>query len=151
MLQKQISSSQRLLDGMQEIANKRHKQVHSSAIEMIQADIDDAVPYCLLATIAADHGNHTKSVELFGRAVSLEPINAYYQAYLGQALTITGDQENAKIAADKAADLAVDDAHLVDTIGVIYSRTGFHEKAIPFATNPSRILYSGIKVPGRGS
>ena len=131
-MQKLYSSTQRLLNGLREIANKHHKEVHSSAIKMIHADVNDAVPYCLLATIAADFGNHTKAVELFGRAADLEPNSAYYHAYLGQALTIVGDQEAAKLAADRAAALTVDDAHLADTIGVIYSRTGFHEKAIPF-------------------
>lgn len=131
-MQKPPSSLPRLLEGLQQIANKQHKEVHSESIKMIQANVNDAVPYCLLATIAADYGNHTKAVELFGRSASLEPSNPYYQAYLGQALTIVGEQQAAKDAADAAAKLIIDDAHLADTIGVIYSRTGFHEKAVPF-------------------
>jgi len=135
-VQKQTSSLHRLLSGLYAISNKHYKQVHSSAIEMIQADVNDAVPYCLMATIAAEHGNHSKAVELFQRAAALEPENARYQAYLGQALTIMGNQQEAKAAADAASLIVeqteIDDAHLADTIGVIYSRTGFHEMAIPF-------------------
>jgi len=114
------------------LANKKYKQVHEQAITQIQVNVEDAVPYCLLATIAADHGNHTKALELFERAAELEPKSARYQAYLGQALVIIGDQQRAKSIADTAALLPIDDAHIADTIGVIYSRTGFHENAIPF-------------------
>ena len=131
-MQEQPSSLPRLLEGLQKIADKQHKKVHSESIEMIQANVNDAVPYCLLATIAADYGNHIKAIELFSRAANLEPNNPYYQAYLGQALTTVGEQQSAKKAADAAAKLVIDDSHLADTIGVIYSRTGFHEKAVPF-------------------
>lgn len=131
-MHKQPPPISRLLEGLQKIADKQHQKVHAESIKMIQGNVNDAVPYCLLATIASDYGNHTKAVELFSRSANLEPNNPYYQAYLGQALTTVGEQQSAKEAADTAAKLVIDDAHLADTIGVIYSRTGFHEKAVPF-------------------
>ena len=99
---------------------------------MIKANVKDPVPYCLLATIAADHGNHIKACKLFERAADLGPQNADFQAYYGKALTTLGHQNRARVAADRAATHPIDDAYLADTIGVIYSRTGFHEKAVPF-------------------
>ena len=131
-MHKQPPPISRLLEGLQKSADKQHQKVHAESIKMIQGNVNDAVPYCLLATIASDYGNHTKAVELFSRSANLEPNNPYYQAYLGQALTTVGKQQAAKEAADTAAKLVIDDAHLADTIGVIYSRTGFHEKAVPF-------------------
>jgi tetratricopeptide (TPR) repeat protein len=128
----QTSSSQRLISALQKISSKQYEQVHAQAIEMIQVNVNDPVAYCLLATIAAEFGNHSKAVELFDRAAKIEPQNAYFQAYLGRALTTIGNQQAAKSAADKAALLINSDAHLADTIGVIYSRTGFHENAVPF-------------------
>lgn len=110
----------------------RHEKVHGQAIDMIRADVHDPVPYFLLATIAAEHGNHIKACELFGRSADLEPQNAGFQAYYGKALTTLGHQNRARAAADKAAALPIDDAFLADTVGVIYSRTGFHEEAVPF-------------------
>ncbi|MFT5501635.1 MAG: tetratricopeptide (TPR) repeat protein, partial [Woeseiaceae bacterium] len=110
----------------------RHEKVHGQALEMIRADVSDPVPYFLLASIAAEHGNHIKACELFGRAADLQPQNAGFQAYYGKALTTLGHQNRARAAADKAAALPVEDAFLADTIGVIYSRTGFHEEAVPF-------------------
>ncbi len=126
------STSNKLLSGLQRIANKEHKQVHALAIEMIKADVQDPVPYCLLGTIAAEHGNHVKALELFERAAQLGSKNPYFHAYHGQGLTILGRQQDAKAAADKASQFTIKDAHLADTIGVIYSRTGFHESAVPF-------------------
>ena len=126
------SSSQKLMHGLKMIAKGRYKEVHQQAIDLINVNVNDPVPYCLLATVAAEHGNHNKALELFERATELEPKNARYLAYFGQALTIIGDQQRAKSIADTAALLSVNDAYVADTIGVIYSRTGFHENAIPF-------------------
>lgn len=126
------NNSERLNRGLQQIALRNYKATHAAALDMIRADVNDPVPYCLLATIAAEHGNHIKSCELFERSVTLEPDNPAYQAYHGKAMTTLGHQGRAKQAADKAATHAVDDPFIADTIGVIYSRTGFHEKAIPW-------------------
>lgn len=124
--------SERLKQGLKQIALRRYKKVHEQALDMIRSDVKDPVAYCLLATIAAEHGNHIKACELFERAANLDPQNAGFQAYYGKSLTTLGHQNRAKVAADKAAARPVDDAFLADTIGVIYSRTGFHEKAVPF-------------------
>ena len=124
--------SERLKQGLKQIALRRYKKVHEQALGMIRSDVKDPVPYCLLATIAAEHGNHIKACELFERAADLDPQTADFQAYYGKALTTLGHQNRARVAADKAAAHPIDDAFLADTIGVIYSRTGFHEKAVPF-------------------
>ena len=120
-----------LKQSLSQISAKHYKEVHSQALDMIKANVNDAVPYCLLGVIAAEHQNHIKACELFERATQLAPQSAYYHAYYGQALTTLGHQNQAKAAADKAAQLNCDDAFINDTIGVIYSRTGFHEHAIP--------------------
>lgn len=128
----QNEPSKRLQEGLEQIALGNHQKVHAQAIDMIKSDVRDAVPYCLLATIAAEHGNHLKACELFERATSLDPQNPIHLAFYGKALTTLGHQGRAKAAADRAAEHTIDDAFIADTIGVIYSRTGFHEKAIPF-------------------
>jgi len=125
-------SKQHLKQGFIDLAKKKYQAVHARALEMIKVDVNNAVPYCLLASIAAEHGNHIKACELFERAVKLSPNNVYYQAYYGKALTTLGHQNAAKLVADRAATLHCDDAYILDTIGVIYSRTGYHEKAIDF-------------------
>ena len=92
--------SERLREGLRQIALHRHKKVHGQALDMIKANVRDPVPYCLLATIAADHGNHIKACELFERAANLGPQNADFQAYYGKALTTLGHQNRARLAAE---------------------------------------------------
>jgi tetratricopeptide (TPR) repeat protein len=125
-------SVERLKSGLRQLAQKHYETVHRQALAMIKADVNDPVPYCLLANIAADHGNHTKACELFERAAALAPEVQAFQAYHGKALTTLGRQNEAKAAADRAAGQIANDALIADMIGVIYSRTGFHEKAVPF-------------------
>lgn len=138
-MQLSTSPTIRLQQCLDLLSQGRYKDVHAVCIEMIKKNVKDAVPYCLLACIAGDYGNHTKACELFDKAVELDRDNAYYQAYYGKALTTMGNQQKAKVCADRASGLvlenALEDAHLADTIGVIYSRTGFHEMAVPFFEN----------------
>lgn len=135
-----------LLDHLAALAAGEYREVHRASIDMIQADVHNALPYCLLGRIAGDHGNHLKARELHERAVQLQPENPYYQAFFGQALTTIGHQNAAADAADAAARNFVENAYLADTIGVIYSRTGFHEQAVEFferavALNPGPANY----------
>lgn len=140
------ASLDRLKSGLQHISEGKYQFVHTEAINMIKKNVRDAVPYCLLGTIAADHGNHLKACELFERAANLEPESPVYHAFHGKALTTLGHQNLAKKAADRAAAFVIDDAYVADTVGVIYSRTGFHEKAITLfetavALNPEPANY----------
>jgi len=132
MLHSRNSLDEVLRSELQSIAAGKYKAVHSRAMKMIKTDLKDPVPYCLLGAIAAEHGNHVKACELFERASLLGPETAFFHAYHGKALSILGHQNQAKIAADTAAKYPIKDAYLADTIGVIYSRTGFHELAVPF-------------------
>ena len=120
-----------LRDGLKRLGQKHYKSVHQSSIELIKADVNDPVPYFLLGVIAAEHGNHRKAEELFQKAARLDPQCAYYPAHLAKTLSMLGHQNEAKQAADRAAILPIDDAFLADTIGVVLSRAGYHETAIP--------------------
>ncbi|PHR92713.1 MAG: protein-tyrosine sulfotransferase [Robiginitomaculum sp.] len=122
----------KLQKGLQNIALGKYKPVHADALTMIHANVKDPVPYCLLGAIASEHGNHVKASELFLRAVSYAPTEVCYYAYAAQVLTVLGHQNQAKELADGAAGLEIKDAFIADTIGVVYSRTGFHEKAVPY-------------------
>ena len=121
-----------LRKGLADISAGRYETVHAGAIERIRADVNDPVPYYLLARIAFDHSNYAKSGELFDKARSLAPGNPLYIAGQAEHLVTVGRQAEALELADEAAKLPVDDAFAADTLGVVYSRTGFHEKAVPF-------------------
>ena len=125
--------SQFILRGLSFAAEQKYREIYDEAIARIKADTQDAAAYFVLGKISADHNNHVKAKELFGKAVDLAPDNVYCHVYLAQILTLSGEQVSAKHHVDIAASLAQDaDHHIADTIGVIYTRTGFHELAIPW-------------------
>lgn len=117
--------------GLKRLAQKDFKAIHRDSIELIKADLNNPVPYFLLGVIAAEHGNHLKAQELFQKAAELDPVCAYYPAHHAKTLSMLGRQNEAKQAAIRASTLPIDDAFLADTIGVVLSRAGYHEAAIP--------------------
>ena len=121
-----------LRKGLADLSARRYETAHADAIARIRADVNDPIPYYLLARIALLHHNYAKSGELFAKARSLAPRNPLYIAGHAEYLVTVGRQTEALQLADEAAGHDVADAHTADTIGVVYSRTGFHEKAIPF-------------------
>ena len=121
-----------LRKGLADITARRYEDVHADAIERIRVDVNDPIPYYLLARIALEHKNYAKSGELFAKARSLAPGNPLYIAGHAEYLVTVGRQTEALQLADEAGSKDIGDAFTADTIGVVYSRTGFHEKAIPF-------------------
>ena len=121
-----------LQQSLADIAAQRYETAHADAIQRIRADVSDPIPYYLLARIALDHHNYAKSGELFARARTLAPNDPMYIAAHAEYFVTVGRQADAMQLANEAANLDIGDALTADTIGVVYSRTGFHEKAIPF-------------------
>ena len=128
-----------LQKGLALIDQGDYASVHQLAIDLIHQNTVDPVPYFLLAHIALDHRNYRKADELFQRASELEPDNPLYVSSYGQYLVRVGRQQQALAYADRAAALPINDAFVADIVGVIYSRTGFHEKAVPFFKEAVRL------------
>jgi len=120
-----------LSQGLRLLAQRQFKDLHEQAIDAIKSNIENAVPYFFLGTIALEHGNFTKAIELFSKAEHLAPKTAIYPAYKAKALSALRRPNEAKLAADTAASLTITDHHIFDLLGVVYSRTGYHENAIP--------------------
>ena len=120
-----------LHNGVKQLALKRYEEVHSACIRAIGEDSTQALPYFLLGIIAGDHDNRSKAEELFARAETLDPDRAHYPAYLARLYSEARLSDKAKLAADRAAALPINDGYLADIIGVVYSRSGFHDLAIP--------------------
>ena len=121
-----------LRKGLADIGAGRYEIAHADAIERIRADVSDPIPYYLLARIALDHRNYAKAGELFEKARSLAPGDLLYAAGQAEYLVTVGRQLEALQLLDDAASEQINDAFTADTIGVVFSRTGFHEKAVPF-------------------
>lgn len=116
--------------GLRRLAAKQYAEVHADCISALKTKISDPVPYFLLGVVAFDHQNFAKALELFSKANTFNPAQAYYSAYRAMTLSTLRRSNEAFRAAEIAAENAGEDAHLQDMIGVIYSRCGFHENAI---------------------
>jgi len=118
--------------GLKLLRRKEFKTVHAEAIKAIAADANQPLPFFLLAVLATDHGNHRKALELFEKAENLGLDHIELHISHAKTLSTLGRQNSAKLIADKAARHQTNDAFALDTLGVIYSRAGYHEEAIPF-------------------
>lgn len=113
------------------LRKKSYKQVHAEAIKAIHRNVSDPLPYFLLGEIAAQHDNHSKALELLSKACVLGPDVVDYHVHRAKILSTLGRQNAAKQAADVAVNLGTDEEFLLDTLGVVYSRSGYHKDAIP--------------------
>lgn len=120
-----------LNDGLKALSLKQYESVHQQSIAAIKKDVTNAIPYFLLGVVALDHKNFSKASELFQKVEVLDPDCSHYPAYLGKLWLDVREPEKAKTAADRASILPINDGYLADMIGVIYSRIGSHESAIP--------------------
>ncbi len=120
-----------LESGLALIRKKNYRSVHSSAINALKRNKLDPLPYFLLGVIASEHQNQVKAFELFSKAVELDDGIVDFHVHLAKTLSALGRQNLAKAQADIAANFATDDIFMLDTLGVIYSRSGYHELAIP--------------------
>ncbi|MBL4788599.1 MAG: hypothetical protein JKY60_05975, partial [Kordiimonadaceae bacterium] len=121
-----------MIETLKKIARKDYLGAHGDCIDMIHANHHDPRPYHALGLIAFDHKNIVKAAELFARAAGLDEKNAVYWAASAQALSVLSRQDEARISADRAAELPINDPQTADTVAVVFSRAGFHERAIPF-------------------
>lgn len=128
-----------LRKGLALIEQKNYEPAHQLAIKLIHEHPENPAPYFLLARIAFEHRNYVKADELYQRATELDPADPLFLSSYGQFLVGIGRQQPALKYADRAAALPVDDAFVADIIGVIYSRTGFHEKAVPYFEKAVRL------------
>ena len=117
---------------LQKLAKNDYQGAHADCITMINDNVNDPRPYYGLGILAFDHHNYIKASELHARAFELDPTNAAYAAASAQALSTLGRQNEARIAAESASLLVIKDPLTADIIGVVFSRAGFHERAVPF-------------------
>ena len=120
-----------LKNGLRRLKSKDYEAVHAESIAGIKSNINDPLPYFLLGIIASEHANHNKALELFTKAAQLDEAEVWYHAYQAKEYSTLGRSNDAKASADTAQKLDTTDPYIADTIGVIYSRAGYHELAIP--------------------
>lgn len=114
------------------LAQKAYREAHAACIEVLKSDPGNGEAVFLLGVLTADHGNYLKAIELFDRAVSSGHDVAETHAQAARCLLALSRRDEAVARIDHAIEYAPDDAFSLDTIGVVLSRTGLHERAVAF-------------------
>ncbi len=117
--------------GMKLLAAKNYDEVYARAVQALQENERNPLAYFFIGLVLAEYGQHTKALEFLAKANELEPSNQTYQAYHARALASLGQFEAARTRADHMVKVGIEDAHLADMIGLVYSRSGCHDLAIP--------------------
>ncbi|WP_371398166.1 sulfotransferase [Fretibacter rubidus] len=117
--------------GTKLLGARNYKALYTEAIDALKRDEKNPLAFFFLGIVASDHGEKTKSLEFFAKAVELEPRQSRYQAYYAKALLGAGQLEATKAHIDIAAKRGTKDALISDMIGTIYSRLGDHATALP--------------------
>ncbi len=121
-----------LNDAARALAAKDYKKAHAACLEALKLDPRAARAFYLLAVLTAEHDNHAKACELFDRAIASAPNTGVYHADKARSLIALFRRAEALQEVETAA--ACDDlsARTLDTIGVVYSRAGLHDRSVPF-------------------
>ncbi|MAZ89207.1 MAG: hypothetical protein CL693_16380 [Cellvibrionaceae bacterium] len=113
------------------LAKRDFAVAHQQAMTVLQQDPHCADGYFVMAQIAYEHGNVRKAEEVVARALKFSPSHIDCQLFRFQCWLELNQRE--QLLAGLIA-LEIDrfqNAHQFDCLGVIYSRLGMHEDALP--------------------
>jgi tetratricopeptide (TPR) repeat protein len=117
-------------DAEARLARRDFRSAHTICLDVLKRDPRRARGYQLLGVIAAEHDNHAKALEVLDRAKALAPNDPRTDAFRGRSLVALSRLNEARAAAEAAAARDPKDAHTLDTIGVVFARTGDHARAV---------------------
>jgi len=105
------------------------REANGLCVQALQADPGAADAYALMAEMAADQRAFSRAVDLFQRALAIDPRNAAWGAELARSLIGLNRQTPALTAALQALALGPVEARTFDTLGVVFSRVGHQANA----------------------
>ena len=111
------------------ISTGDHRAAHALCLVALRKGEAPAEALFLLALIAAEHHNPAKVLELVDKALSLAPDHLGARAQRARALLAVHRQAEARAEAEATATLDPRDGHVLDTLGVVLSRTGAYQAA----------------------
>ena len=114
------------------LAHRRHRETHAICVEILKAEPRVADAWYFLGVIAAEHENHARACDLFDKAIGVGPATARHHADKARSLVALSRREDALLEAESAIATGNQSPRTLDTIGVVLSRLGLHERAVPF-------------------
>jgi tetratricopeptide (TPR) repeat protein len=141
-----IDEQTTLDDASQRLEKGDFQGAHSLCLQVLQANPKSAYAYVLLGILTARHNNHEKAIELFDRALAVDPGNASAMANKARSHISRFERVAAVETAEAAERLNPTDAHTLDTLGVVFSRSSLHERAVAYykkavAVDPTQSNY----------
>lgn len=127
------------------LADRAYRDAHAACMTALQSDPTCGEAVFLLGILTADHNNHGKAIELFDRALSADYQAAEVHAQKARSLLALNKKDLAVSVAEEAIHANPQDAYSLDTIGVVLSRAGLHERAVSFYQSATE------KAPGEAS
>lgn len=117
--------------GMKLLVSNQHETLYARSIDALRRNERNPLAFFFLGILASTIGQDVKALELFAKATEHAPRSVRYQSHHAKAFMTLGLKAEAKLRADIAAEIETDDAFLIDMIGSVYSRAGFHDLALP--------------------
>ena len=114
------------------LARRAYRDAHALCMKALQADPAEPRAFYLLGILTADHSNYSKAIELFDRALAVGTARADILAQKARCQIALLQREDAVQNAEAAAKLEPDDSFTLDTLGVVFSRAGLHERSLTF-------------------
>ncbi len=111
------------------LAARDFKRTHELAMRVLGQNPRYAGAYFLLASIALEHDNVSKALDVIGRALLCAPEQPRYLAFQARCELALNQPQQAAATARRALDTGPDDALTLDTLGVVLTRAGAHEDA----------------------
>jgi Tfp pilus assembly protein PilF len=105
------------------------RESHRLCMEAIRLDPRSPEPFALLGLIAADHSNHPKALEVFDRALAIDPSHGRTLAWKAKSLLALQRFGEAADTARRGAASGPTEARVLDALGVVLARMGHHAEA----------------------
>ncbi len=125
------SIASRLSDAAKRLAARDFQAAEAACLDILKAAPQTAEAYHLLGVIAADRNHPQLALERFDRAIAIRAGFPQAVAQRARALLALGRTAEAVEAAGAAEALSPRDGYSLDTIAVVFTRAGLHERAVP--------------------
>jgi tetratricopeptide (TPR) repeat protein len=130
-MQSQSTHSKALKDAHTALAQEQYERAHGLAMEVLKQDTREAEAYFIMALISYRHQNIAKAEDIIQRALGFDANNTDYLLFQAQCLLELNRQDQAKAVVAGLQDKTLKTAHQNDTLGVLHSRLGQHDSALP--------------------
>ncbi|MBV7255492.1 sulfotransferase [Pacificimonas sp. WHA3] len=108
------------------------KAAYDGALQQLAHDRQDGGAWGVMALVALEGGNAAKAVELSAKALELGDQDPRTLMGRGRALLSVGERREARQVAERLSELSLEDPLDLDTVGVLFVRTGRTDRALPY-------------------